>query len=309
MGVVEQLQHLAPHLGRTVGLVEVDADGLAGVGRQLAHPWPFVDRHARVIGSELEHAVTHPADGRADAQQLARIGVRPGHELAVLRAVQRCSAGREPQRTGAQRAVDQRRHVLDVVVARRLVGGTAVAHDEAAQGSVGDLRSDVDHAWLGGQRVEVLGVAGPLPRDALDHRAAGDVLDPLHQLDQPLVSICCGGCEADAAVAHDHRGDPVPTRGCQPRVPRGLRVVVRVHIDEAGSHQQAVGVDGPARCRPGAGRLDRHDPVAVDADIGRRRGSSRSVDEQPVADDQVAHPVSVADPPAARRGDAAGRSS
>ena len=39
---------------------------------------------------------------------------------------------------------------------------------------------------------------------------AGDVLDALHQLDQPVVLVRLHRGEADAAVAHDGGGDAVP---------------------------------------------------------------------------------------------------
>ena len=73
--------------------------------------------------------------------------------------------------------------------------------------------------------------------------APGDVLDALHQLDQPLVPVGRGRGEADAAVAHHDRGDAVPRRRREPRVPRDLGVVVGVDVDPARGDQQPVGVD------------------------------------------------------------------
>ena len=102
---------------------------------------------------------------------------------------------------------------------------------------------------LAAEGVEVLGVAGPVPRDALDHGAAGDVLDAFHQRDQPVVTIGRGRGEPDAAVAHHHGRDAVPAGRRQPRIPSGLRVVVRVDVDEARCHQQAVGIDRAASDR------------------------------------------------------------
>ena len=84
----------------------------------------------------------------------------------------------------------------------------------------------------------------------------GDVLDALHQLDQPLVAIRGRRREADAAVAHHHGGDAVPRARGDPRVPRDLRVVVRVDVDPPGRDQPAVGVDHLAR-RRGARRRRR----------------------------------------------------
>ena len=74
-------------------------------------------------------------------------------------------------------------------------------------------------------------------------RRAGDVLDALHQLDQPLVVGRAHRREADAAVAHHDRGHAMPARRCQLDVPRRLAVVVGVDVDEAGRDEGAVGVE------------------------------------------------------------------
>ena len=117
---------------------------------------------------------------------------------------------------------------------RRLVPRAAVAHDVGADGAVRHVRRDVDRARQLLERVEVLGEALPLPRDAFGERGAGDVLDAFHEADQPLVAIGGGGREADAAVAHDDGRDAVPRRRRHLGVPRRLAVVVGVDVDEAG---------------------------------------------------------------------------
>ena len=83
------------------------------------------------------------------------------------------------------------------------------------------------------ERVEVLGEGLPVPLDALGERGAGDVLDALHQLDEPLVPVGARRREADAAVAEDGGGHAVPARRREVRVPGGLAVEVGVHVDEA----------------------------------------------------------------------------
>ena len=67
--------------------------------------------------------------------------------------------------------------------------GAPVAHDVAAQGGVGDLGADVDGVGHAGDHVEVFGEALPAPGDALVQGGAGDVLDALHEIDQPLVLV------------------------------------------------------------------------------------------------------------------------
>src|SRR5581483_12251122 len=130
----------------------------------------------------------------------------------------------------------------DVGGRRVLVGRTAFAHHVGAHGTVGDLGADVDGAGHPGEGVEVLGHALPVPSHRLAHGGAGDVLDALHEADEPVAVVGGGGGEAHAAVAHDHRRHAVPDRRREERVPRGLAVVVGVRVDEPGRDQQVLGV-------------------------------------------------------------------
>ena len=289
MGVVEQAEHLAPHLRGVVGLVEVDAHRVSGDGSEPSHPRPLVDRDAGVLGSELEHAVAGTADGLADAQQLALVGVGARHQLAVLRPVERRAAGREPERTGAQRLLDQRAiSSMSASVAGSLAAPRSpITKPRSGPCAICEPMSSTRGIAL--ERVEVLGVALPLPGDALGHRGAGNVLDALHQRDQPIVSVGRGRREPDAAVAHHHGGDAVPARRCQPRVPGGLGVVVGVDVDEARRDQPAGGVDLAASERAGAGGLDRCDHAVVDDHIAVASRRTGAVDDVAVADDQVMH--------------------
>src|SRR5690606_7336674 len=106
-------------------------------------------------------------------------------------------------------------------------------------------------------------------RQAFVQGGAGDVLDAFHELDEAAVIGGSHRGEADAAVAHHHRGDALPRRRRQLAVPGGLAVIVGVDVDEAGGDECAVGVD-----LPGAVRLDPSDggdAVAVDGDVGGTR--------------------------------------
>ena len=121
--------------------------------------------------------------------------------------------------------------------------GAPLAHDEGPQGGVGHVGADVDGPGLAVEGVEVLGEGLPVPAQPSCSAVPGDVLDALHHVDEPVVAVGGHRGEADAAVAHGHRGHPVVRGRGQQRVPGGLAVVVGVGIDEAGGHQQAVGVD------------------------------------------------------------------
>ena len=122
-----------------------------------------------------------------------------------------------------------------------------------------------------------------------DERGAGDVLDALHQPDEPLVLVGAHRREADAAVAHHHRGDAVPARRREQRVPGDLAVVVRVDVDEAGRDEHAVGVDRPARRRRRRAVADLGDHAVVDRDVGRRGRRAGAVDDRAAADHEIVH--------------------
>jgi hypothetical protein len=109
----------------------------------------------------------------------------------------------------------------------------------------------------------------PLPLDALGQRGAGDVLDALHDLDEPLLATRLHRREPDAAVAEERGGHAVPARRREVRVPPRLAVEVPVHVDEAGRGEQAVGVEGATR--RAIDPADVHDDALANGDVGSTR--------------------------------------
>ena len=233
-------------------------------GRQPSHPVDLLLRPDDVLagrphGSQLEHPGAQLGEGAADAEQLVLGGEGAGHGLAVDGEVGDGPRGREAERTGADGFLHQLLHGGDVLGGGHLVPGAAVAHDVGAHRAVGDLRAHVHGPLPSTQGVEVLGEALPLPPHPLGQRGAGDVLDPLHETDQPVVAVGAGRGEAHAAVAGDDGGDPVPAAGGEDLVPRGLAVVVGVDVDPARRDQQPFGVDGAVGRLVGE-RADSGDP-------------------------------------------------
>ena len=117
----------------------------------------------------------------------------------------RCTIVRDvvtPDRAGVDRFGDDAGHLRDVVGRRGLVARAALAHDVGAHRAVRHLRADVERELRGVERVEELGEALPRPADAFRQRGAGDVLDALHQPDEPLAPFGGDRGEPDAAVAH-----------------------------------------------------------------------------------------------------------
>ena len=169
-----------------------------------------------------------------------------------------------------------------------LVPRPALAHDVGPHRAVGDLGSDVDGESAALQGVEVLGEALPLPLDAFGESGAGDVLDALHEADEPVVAVRTGRREADAAIAGDDGGHPVPRAGGEDLVPRRLAVVVGVDVDPSRGDQRAVGVDRALGTHP-AQRAHGRDAPVVHRDISGARGCSRAVHDGAGSNDEVVH--------------------
>ena len=261
--------------------------------RQLAHPGHLALRCREVLtqragGRELEDPGTELTERAADAEQLVFGGERAGHRLTVDRHVRDRARGRHTERAGLDRLAHDDGHRFDVGLGRGLVLRAPLAHHVAAHGAVGDLRADVDHLRHPVDRVEVLGEGLPAPLDPVREGGAGDVLDALHEADQPVVLVGMHRREPHAAVAHHDGRDPVPARRREHRVPGDLAVEVRVDVDETGGDDHAAGIDRLAGARV-LELTDLGDPVAVDRHVRSPRLRTRPVDERPPADHQVMH--------------------
>ncbi len=173
--------------------------------------------------------------------------------------------------------------------ARRRVVGAALAEHVGAERTVRHETGHVEHPGRALHFVEVLAEGLPVPVHALGQRAARDVLHALHELDEPGPVRLARRCEADAAVAHHDGGHPVPARRRHLGVPGGLPVVVRVDVDPARRHQEAVGVDFAAPLF--LDLADGGDDAAVDGDVAGRGRATRAVGNGAAPDDQVVHGV------------------
>ena len=200
------------------------------------------------------------------------------------------AAGGEPERASVERIGERVAHRSDVGGGRVGAGEGAVAHHVDAERVVGHLAADVEGVTHAVERVHVRGERLPLPRQALGERGARDVLDALHQRDQPLAVLGPHRREADAARAHDRGGHPVEARRREVAVPARLAVGVRVQVDEAGRDPRAVRVEGAARGAVDA--ADGGDDAVADAEVTGARGAAGAVDQGPAADDQVEHGAS-----------------
>ncbi|BBZ53841.1 hypothetical protein MPHO_08330 [Mycolicibacterium phocaicum] len=170
-----------------------------------------------------------------------------------------------------------------------------------------DLGAHVDGQFTLPDDVEVLAETLPAPRDALRQGSARDVLDTLHERDQPFLLAGAHGREADATVARNDRRHAVVARRLQHAVPADLAVVVGVDVHESGSDDLAAGVDRLGRItgqhrvvRTAAVNFD--DLAVLDRDIGGEPVRPRAVDDSATGDLQIEHICSLAaarEPPSA----------
>ena len=286
--------HQALPARRVLGAVgQEEPHRSAGLLRQPGHPGEF-GRLVDKIAVHAEGAAADRGHRLADAVKLRLLGEMAGDEVAVIGLVRIGARGGEAERAGAQRFLGQPPHLGDVFGGGGFAVDAALAHHEDAQRVVRDLRADIDGARHAVERVEIFGEALPIPFEALGERAAGDVLDRLHEVDEAGAVLAPDRREADPAIAEEDRRHAVPRRRRKHRVPGCLAVVMRVDIDPAGGDEEAVGVD-LAPARPGLA-ADLRQAVAIDRHIAGDRVGASAVEDGAAANDDIVHLVSPAIP-------------
>ncbi len=162
----------------------------------------------------------------------------------------------------------------------------ALAHDDPADGAVAGHEAGVD-PQLPIQLAEILAKALPVPGHArlqARHRHSLHSGQHAHQVGRRLGAQ---RRDAEAAVAAEHGGHAVIARRAQGAVPEDLRVVVGVHVHEAGGDDAALGVYLAAGgC---SYRADVGNPAVDDAEIAADLGCPCPVNDAAVSDDQVEH--------------------
>ncbi len=189
-------------------------------------------------------------------------------------------------RAGAHRLLHRLHHARDVVLGRRFAQ-RPLAHHVHAQRRMADIGAVIQRLRQLLDRGQVFRERLPLPVDAGQHRLQRNVLHRGQATREPLAFGWRTGRQREAAVAHDHGGDAMPAGACALAIPVHLRVHVRVAIDEAGRHDQAVRVDAALRRRPNAADLD--DAPIRNADIGAVATHARAIDDGAVANDEIQH--------------------
>ena len=149
------------------------------------------------------------------------------------------------------------------------------------------LRGNVDGARPALELIHELRKRFPFPAQSGGQHRIGNLLDAFHQIHQRAAMLFFHRRKADAAIAEHHRGNAVPARRREQRIPHRLAVVMGVHVDPAGRDHEARGVDLAL-----AGALlaaDRGDAAACDRDVAGERRFAGAVDDGAAANDDVVH--------------------
>ena len=134
----------------------------------------------------------------------------------------------------------------------------------------------------------------PAPVESRAQRLDGHALDAGHHAHDVVGVIGSGGREPEPTVAADDGRDAMERGRARGRIPRELRVVVRVDVDEPRRDHEASCVDPASRrLRPSA---DRHDPAVPDPDVGSPSDPPGAVDDGAARYEEIEHV-----PPSTRR--------
>ena len=296
---------LADHRqARAVRLCDMGEEAAPAVGRAVVledgdrHRPPAALDHAAQhgellveiveVGDHLQPAGADRAHGGGDRGELVLGRGQRRDRAAVQRLVVERARGGETQSAGAHTRRRKRGHGRVVLGRRGLSLHAPLAHDEDAHRRMRHLRRDVEVIGPGVERIHVLLEALPGPRQPFVQHGTGDVLDALHELHQRLPLVGPAGSEADAAVADHRGGDAVPGRRRNPAAPGGLRIVMRVGVDEARRHDHAARIDLlVARTEIGP---DRRHQTARDRDIRIAGLAARAIHDRAAADHQRVWP-------------------
>ncbi len=186
------VQLIAPQVGQPRRLDHPERHRPVDLGAQLGHPVEFAHDTSAGLSPAMPSGATSntarppAAMARPSPNSSCSAAYVPGTASPSMARWPSVRDVEKPERAGLDGLLDDARHGRDVVPGGLLVAGAAVAHRVPANSAVGDLRAEVDCEITLLDGVEVLGEAFPLPCDAFGQGAARNVLDALHQLDEPL---------------------------------------------------------------------------------------------------------------------------
>jgi hypothetical protein len=237
------------------------------------------DRHLRVATNlvRLVHRVEDRVEFGAHVRrvQRARVRERLGERHHFLgRRGERgavCETAAQSERAVRKRFLELRAHAGDFPVGRRAV---EAVHLVVAQRGMTDERGDVDGRPRLVHRRDVIG------EGRIQERAA--IAEQVHRIGR--IARQRDRRRADPAVADDHRRHALRDLRQHLRRADHVRVVVRVHVDEARRERAAVRFDDLLG-QPVRQIADRHDRAVADRHVALDGRRARAV-VQLRADDQ-----------------------
>ena len=188
----------------------------------------------------------------------------------------------EADRAGLHAVAHDRLHCLDLIVGSGALLAV-LAHRVVAHRGMADQRAGID-AELVVEPVHVLREGLPIDVDGAQHLHR-DGFDIGQEFGHALFVAAAHRRQRERAVAKDDGGGAVLRREGAQRVPRHLRVVVAVVVDETGRHRQAVGIDGA--CRRTGDLADFDDLAVLHGKVAAERRHPRTVDDAAITDQQV----------------------
>lgn len=279
-----------PHrLGDVVAVEHGDeGDRPAALGEHEIEQLQFrIVHHPDLLGhGDFDRALAALFQRVAVGLQLLAARVAAGERPAGVAHVLVEQRAGKAERAGIDRLSKQCFYMNQFIKSSRALH-RRLAHDVVAERRERREEGEVERGLARRGRVHELREGLPVPGDALGEHLEGDRLHVDEIAHGDLARLGPAGRDADAAIAHHHRGHAVPGGGRERPVPADLRVVMRVRIDEAGRNREARGVDGSFDLFLDS-LFHGKDLSIQNPDIGSPCRRPAAVDHEAVLDEQIA---------------------
>ena len=245
----------------------------------------FVERQLLADGC-LYHAFARLAQRQRDLPYLAELRQPAWNRSPLIAYMRRRFRSRIAERTGLQSFPHDALHAPDLVRPRRPFGGFR-SEGIKAQRRMPQKNGHVDQRTLLFHDIEILGkrLEPPIVAETGLKRLDAHALDILERPQDKAAMLLARRCDAEAAIAHHDRRHTVPRRDRQLPVPKKLRIVMRMDVDDAGSNHLPPGID--SRLRAGGGVSHGHNFAVENTDVSGITRRTGAVHDESARDLQV----------------------
>ena len=143
-GGIDPVQEIAPCLGMAMALRQREGEGDTGTRHHGAHQLELAVGVGPEVRDQLHDAMAGVGHAEGDGLELVGAGTQGGRRVPAGRAVVQGARRRETDGAVAQGLGGQAAHGRAVLRCRLLELRGPLAHDVEAQGTVGELRAQVD---------------------------------------------------------------------------------------------------------------------------------------------------------------------